>query len=92
MKQGGFIAIVFVIGCATGRVAGQFMVPPARAATTPTRWEYFCLRVPSGALTSTLNSAGAEGWELASVTPADAGGRFGGDVDVFVSCSKRPLP
>jgi hypothetical protein len=37
MKRHGFIAIVFIVGCATGGVASQFVLPPARAGTNPTR-------------------------------------------------------
>lgn len=40
MKQRGIIAIVFVVGCATGGVAAQLVVPPVRAGTSPTQWEY----------------------------------------------------
>jgi hypothetical protein len=39
MKHNGIIAIVFVVGCATGGVAAQLVVPPVRAGTSSTRWE-----------------------------------------------------
>jgi len=31
------LGIVFVIGCAVGGVSSQFIVPPVRAGTNPTR-------------------------------------------------------
>jgi hypothetical protein len=55
-------------GCATGGVAAQLVVPPVRASTSPTRWEYHCAGAKTsddGGVTSTLNKLGAEGWELA---------------------------
>jgi hypothetical protein len=92
MKQRGFIVIVFVIGCATGSVAHQLVVPPARAGTTPTRWEHFCSEVDGDALTAELNKMGVEGWELASVAPHHLVGNFGTKHDGFIFCSKRALP
>jgi hypothetical protein len=78
MKHSAIIAIVFVIGCATGGIAAQLVVPSARAGTSPTRWEYQCAQVGSAAtdVTTALNRLGAEGWELASVAPADIPGGY----------------
>jgi hypothetical protein len=96
MKHRGAIGIVFIVGCATGGVAAQLVVPPIRAGTTPMRWEYQCLRVGiEGGITSTLSQLGAAGWELASVAPAHEahevlGGGF--EIDVYTLCAKRALP
>jgi len=96
MKQSGIIAVVFIIGCATGGVAAQLVVPPARAGTTPTRWEYQCLSIGAkgGRMTSTLNQLGAEGWELVSMTSAHAEHEWTNayDVDAYTLCAKRALP
>lgn len=86
---------MFIVGCATGSVAAQLVVPPARAGTAPTRWEYHCLSIGGGAVTSTLNKLSAEGWELASVAPSHearevVGGSY--EVDAFIACARRALP
>jgi hypothetical protein len=90
MKHSGIIAIVFVIGCATGGIAAQLVVPPARAGTSPTRWEYQCARVDTEVadVAANLNRLGAEGWELVSVAPATSSrGTYG-----YMLCAKRALP
>ena len=71
MKHNGIIAIVFVVGCATGGVAAQLVVPPVRAGTSPTRWEYQCAVADSddSAVMPALNKLGAEGWELVTTAP-----------------------
>jgi hypothetical protein len=96
MKHNGILAIVFVVGCATGGVAAQRVVPPVRAGTSPTRWEYQCLRIGGGTVTSTLNQLGAQGWELASMVPAHADREVLGagnyEVDAYTLCTKRALP
>ena len=88
MKHNGIIAIVFIVGCATGGIAAQFVVPPVRAGTSPTRWEYQCARVGDDAATSTLNKLGAQGWELASM--ALVGPSLG--TFYYTVCAKRALP
>jgi hypothetical protein len=91
MKHNGIIAIMFVVGCATGGVAAQLVVPPIRAGTTPTRWEYQCAKVwAERGMTSGLNKLGAAGWELVSVVPATMPG--GSSVDEYMLCAKRALP
>ena len=92
MKHNGIIAIVFVVGCATGGVAAQLVVPPVRAGTSPTRWEYQCALVgsPAADLTAGLNKLGAEGWELASLAPETIHGGF--HVEAYTLCAKRALP
>ena len=96
MKHSGVIGIVFILGCATGGVAAQLVIPPARAGTGPMRWEYQCLSLATGGggVTSTLNKLGVEGWELASVAPTHQSGTFGKDyaIDAFMLCMKRTLP
>jgi hypothetical protein len=91
MKHHGIIAIVFVVGCATGGVAAQLVVPPVRAGTSPTRWEYQCVdagfRVDD--VNGTLNKLGAEGWELVSMAP---GQTIVGGLHSYVPCAKRALP
>lgn len=73
-----FLAIVFILGCATGGVASQLVIPPARAGTPPTRWEYLCGidRADYDQLVDvkTFNRAGAEGWELAAMVSPRPGG------------------
>jgi hypothetical protein len=89
MKQSGIIAVVFVVGCATGGVAAQLVVPPVRAGTSPTRWEYHCAGADTtaeGGATWTLNKLGAEGWEIASMAPVI------GRPNTYLVCTKRPLP
>ncbi|HEX3762901.1 MAG TPA: hypothetical protein VHW23_29595 [Kofleriaceae bacterium] len=96
MKHPGIIAIVFVIGCATGGVAAQLVVPPVRAGTAPTRWEYQCATVGvDGGMTSGLNKLGAQGWELVSVAPAHTDHEpvsTNVAVDAYTLCAKRALP
>jgi hypothetical protein len=92
MKHRGFIALIFVIGCATGSVASHLVVPPARAGTTATRWEHLCDEVDDTVLTEKLNAAGAEGWELVSVGQHHLIGTVGTKHDGFVFCAKRALP
>lgn len=93
MKQSGIIAIVFIIGCATGGVAAQLVVPPVRAGTSPTRWEYQCAvadreRDEDKPVVAALNKLGAEGWELVSAAPRTVGGT----VHSYLLCAKRALP
>jgi hypothetical protein len=68
--------VAFVLGCVTKAI----VVPPARAGTNPTRWEYRCVKAFNPE--EDANKLGAEGWELGSavgVAPA-------------LWCFKRPLP
>jgi hypothetical protein len=90
MKHNGIIAIVFVVGCATGGVAAQLVVPPVRAGTSPTRWEYQCAVADSedNAVVPTLNKLGAEGWELVNTAPHGTSGY----VRSYLLCAKRALP
>jgi hypothetical protein len=74
------LLLVFCAGCAAERL---LVVPPARAGTSPQRWEYACGKngtfdEPQD-LVKTANNFGAEGWELIGFTGA-------------WYCFKRPLP
>jgi hypothetical protein len=74
------LLVVFFAGCAASRL----IVPPARAGTSPQRWEYTCPYVSHNdatAVAETANKFGAEGWEWSGV--------FGNAPAV---CFKRPLP
>ncbi len=66
------------------------LVLPVRPGTSPTRWEYLCTGQES------LGEAGAQGWELVSVTPlaATTTGSMSGYGTSFVGwyCFKRALP
>ena len=93
MKHNGIIAIVFIVGCATGGVAAQLGVPPVRAGTSPTRWEYQCVGADIHVedVTDTLNKLGAQGWELIGM--GSRGILFGGNGSVTgYMCANRALP
>jgi len=94
MKQRSALALLFIFGCATGGVAAQLVVPPVRAGTSPTRWEYQCLRARNGEVTAAANQNGAAGWELVSVAPAHQDHEWGNnyETDAFLLCAKRALP
>jgi hypothetical protein len=73
---------VFFLGCAAERL----IIPPARAGTSPTRWEYFCKGAyPDEEVTKVANAAGQQGWEMAAAGAA-------GQVGVPIWCFKRALP
>lgn len=95
MKHTGIVAVVFIVGCATGGVAAQLVIPPVHAGAAPIRWEYQCLNVPAGdgGVTLTLNRYGLEGWELVSMAPTNARPEFGVyRVDAYTLCTKRAMP
>ena len=77
------IALVFVLGCISGGVAGRMADSPASAQApgARVRWEYNCDVNPS---LKQLDDAGANGWEL--VTTSTVLGN--GDINY---CFKRPL-
>lgn len=83
--------IVFIVGCATGGVAAQLVVPPVRAGTYPTQWEYQCARVDNDVAdaTTALRKLGAEGWELVGMAPSNIPGGFA--VSEYTVCAKRVL-
>lgn len=92
MKHPGLLALVFVIGCATGGVAAQMVIPAARAGTNPQRFEHLCTQ---GATDKQLAEAGAEGWEMVSAFASqyrdDWQGRHA-EARQYAFCFKRPLP
>jgi hypothetical protein len=75
------LLVVFFAGCAAERL---LVVPPARAGTSPQRWEYQCPEVSfHEKVEETAVRMGKEGWELAAAQ----------DVHGWVVwCFKRPLP
>ena len=79
------LVVVFLLGCFASHVARtNFDVPPARAQTSPQRWEYVCAEVDGepAERAVALNQYGAQGWEVASETPNFYTSYF---------CFKRPL-
>ena len=94
MKRHLSFVLLFVIGCATGGVASQLVVPPARAGANPTRWEYYCSSAEPGKINDTLNKMGAEGWEMSSGFVSTFQGRFdkGLVAEAYGFCFKRALP
>jgi hypothetical protein len=86
MRNSNSLAVLLlgiVVGCAAGATGRGLIVPPARAGTTPQRWEYACAKIGSSEQAEmAANALGQQGWELA------AGG--GGGYVLF--CFKRPLP
>jgi hypothetical protein len=78
-KAAVMLLLGIVIGCAAERL---IVVPPARAGTSPQRWEYACRDTPWGteAKTQMANQFGEQGWDLAGVI---VGSQW---------CFKRPLP
>ena len=100
MTQRRWIAVIFLVGCATGSVASQLVIPPIRAGTQPQRWEYLCAQSSpeTNKLSAALNNAGGAGWELVSTVAAhmDSGGvgTLGSGLwtDSYTFCFKRALP
>ena len=93
MKRPVLTAFVFVIGCATGGAMSQLAVPPVRAGTNPTRWEYTCTYA-NEKINETMNASGAQGWELVSVFPQHYDHEMDGDLksNAYGFCFKRALP
>jgi hypothetical protein len=96
------LIIMFLVGCITAHVASELVIPPAKAGTNPTKWEYVCHRHEGGNLATKLteasNQAGSQGWEMVS---ASYGIGAMGDpaplksekvVSGSIVCFKRPLP
>jgi hypothetical protein len=79
------LLVVFFAGCAAAELR-PLIVPPARAGTSPQRWEFTCIsRGGSGNAEFAQNASvfGAQGWEM-------VGGA--GDHIESTWCFKRPLP
>lgn len=84
------LVVGFVAGCGAAAMA-PLLIPPAHAQTTQ-RWEAHCVyhadNQPDDTaawLTSTGNTAGGQGWELAGL----AAGPHPGFTTI---CFKRPAP
>ena len=82
----------FVAGCIAALM--QLVVPPVRAGTNPTRWEYQCIseveKPWKGEGATKLNAMGAQGWELVLQHHPVPGAVGIGYYDVW--CFKRALP
>jgi hypothetical protein len=72
------VGLIFLVGCATGGVASQVVAPPAAAAATVQRWDYFCDGDEWAGREQRLKAAGQQGWELVAFAKDTA-------------CYKRPL-
>jgi hypothetical protein len=84
-NSAAILLLGIIVGCAAERV---LTVPPARAGTTPQRWEYACHRAnDENDATKLANQFGQQGWELASAADFSSGG-YG----YVIWCFKRPLP
>jgi len=93
MKRQVTIGFLFILGCATGGAVAQLAVPPVRAGTDPTRWEYNCISSEAGTINSDLNKMGGQGWELASGFAAHYQSEFANlKADAYGFCFKRALP
>ncbi len=82
MRKGSIVALSVaagvVIGCAVA--SSPLVFPPARAGTTPQKWEYTCFKETNlNEITKKSNRAGSQGWEMVTVMD-------------FRWCFKRPLP
>jgi hypothetical protein len=81
LTRTGLVALIFIAGCATGGVASQFVVPPARAQDTQ-KWDYMCFGANVDGITGKAKQAGAEGWELVTGAGLQQSG---------IWCFRRPL-
>ncbi len=89
-KTSPFILVAFIAGCVTTAVLN---VPRARAdAASFTRWEHWCVDVDGVPRNADLEKAGAEGFELVSVSfrpPVVQNGNSVGGGATYL-CFKRP--
>ena len=93
MRLKALAAIVFVVGCMTGGVASQLAIPKARAGTSPAHWEYFCKESEESVPLADMNKAGAEGWELVTVSTTTLSTVYAVlEAAAMVYCYKRPAP
>ena len=92
MKRHLLLTSIFILGCATGGVASQLVVPPARAGTTPTRWEYYCVQ-GAGLHIPSLTAIGAEGWDMTSAFASHYSHETDQDLHAaaYTFCFKRPV-
>ena len=94
MNRPFLLAGIFIIGCATGGVASQLVVPQARAGTTPARWEHWCSS-GKGNTKELLRKSGEAGWEMvaAFATRVDRSSyETAMEIDDYAFCFKRSIP
>jgi hypothetical protein len=84
------LLVAFAVGCGASQLGSQLVVKPARAGTSPTRWEYDCRRIDDG-VTDLANKMGAQGWEMTAAAGAGWGNGLLAD-HTMVWCFKRALP
>jgi len=80
------LALALMVGCAAGAATSSFVVPPLHAQAAATRWEHNCGHDASKAQ---LDEAGAQGWELVSVSVLHRTNTLQ-DSTLFY-CFKRPV-
>ncbi|MER2560166.1 MAG: hypothetical protein ABTQ32_05565 [Myxococcaceae bacterium] len=89
-KTPPLILLAFLVGCVT---TALFNVPRARAdSANLTRWEHWCVDVDGVPKNADLEKAGAEGFELVSVSfrpPVVQNGNSVGGGATYL-CFKRP--
>jgi hypothetical protein len=74
-----------LVGCVASQMA-PFVIPPARAGTSPQKWEYTCVQTIEKApdkIAAFADKLGQQGWEMAGATAFDYYADW---------CFKRPLP
>ena len=80
------LTVALLIGCLVGGVGAQLVVPPARAGTSPVKWEYACYQMGhfhSGKdVANIANQYGAAGFEMVGA----------GQPNTSIWCFKRQLP
>ena len=68
------LLVAFLVGCLASSVVTPqvFHVPPARAGSTPQKWEYSCIATldleKAQQATMRFSQMGSEGWELVTYT------------------------
>lgn len=79
------LVVAFLAGCVVAQTFQVRVAPPARAGTTPQRWEYYCAYASNGldGVQSVAAAAGLQGWEMVNFESSD--------VRVKAVCFKRPL-
>jgi hypothetical protein len=93
MNRPFLLSGIFILGCATGGVASQLVVPQAQAGTTPARWEHWCSS-GKGNTKDLLKKSGEAGWEMvaAFATRVDRQSHEAMDIEDYAFCFKRVVP
>ena len=89
-KRALLALLVFFAGCGASQVASSYVIPPARAGTSPQRWEYNCVHAETG-ITELANKFGAQGWEMTAAAGVGYGSGIAAE-HTMVWCIKRSLP